>query len=458
MKLGLKIILFTLLFSQFNLVAQTKPAKIWATATFNKSEVQLGEPLIVTVTVYTSTWFTKPPVFEEIQIKGSLMVKLEQNGGATTATIGKKRYPAIQQRFVVYPNIIGRNTLPSFKVTAECPPEGGYKGVSRDVFSKERIFNVLSPPEGIDPKNYLASYNVSLKDYWNVDLNKVKAGDVLERRITINASGSLAATIPPPTIDSVDFGTVYLKSPILNNRQNQSSFSGTRTEIINYLLEKDGSFTIPEVKVSWYNLNSKSLEERTIEAIPIDIAFNKDLEFILSRQQELQSELEANKEEQPAKKEPFSFMGLNWWQLLLVILALVVIIRYLVRIIKKIRAKQKQHELEVLDSEEHYYKRLKKTVKQKDLNHFTKAFYSWYDRYRVGKLGPQGKALIKEGTDETLVSEIDETSRYFFANQTKDKDAKPRLNDILTYISKQRKQSEKKKKADNSLRTTQINP
>ena len=48
--------------------AQTKPASIWATARFNKEQVMVGEPLVVTVTVYTSTWFTQPPVFSEIRL------------------------------------------------------------------------------------------------------------------------------------------------------------------------------------------------------------------------------------------------------------------------------------------------------------------------------------------------------------------------------------------------------
>ena len=81
--------LYLLFFFSFSytVLAQKKPAKIWATASFNKNNVMVGEPLVVTITVYTSTWFTKPPVFEEIQIKGALLVRLEQRSGAKTVTI-----------------------------------------------------------------------------------------------------------------------------------------------------------------------------------------------------------------------------------------------------------------------------------------------------------------------------------------------------------------------------------
>ena len=69
----------------------------------------VGEPLVVTITVYTSTWFTSPPVFGEIQVPKALMARLEQRTGSLRKTIGKKTYPAIEQKFVVYPIQIGEN-------------------------------------------------------------------------------------------------------------------------------------------------------------------------------------------------------------------------------------------------------------------------------------------------------------------------------------------------------------
>ena len=56
------LLLINLLFAANS---QTKPAKIWASVHFNKKEVMVGEPLVVTMTVYTSTWFTNPPDFDE---------------------------------------------------------------------------------------------------------------------------------------------------------------------------------------------------------------------------------------------------------------------------------------------------------------------------------------------------------------------------------------------------------
>ena len=73
--------------------AQTNPANIWATVQFSKQQVVAGEPLVVTFTVYTSTWFTSPPQFDEIQVPEAIMVEYEQRSGALRRTVGKKSYP-----------------------------------------------------------------------------------------------------------------------------------------------------------------------------------------------------------------------------------------------------------------------------------------------------------------------------------------------------------------------------
>ena len=175
-------ILMVLLLVSSGILADVKPARTWATCAFNKSKVMVGEPMVLTVTVYTSTWFTQPPVFSEIQVKGALMVRLESRGGAKSVTIGNQSYPAIQQQYVVYPSLIGTNTLPAVEVQVETPPEGGYKGVQRTIYTKERTFEVTGPPEGVDTANWMTAFDLRVTDSWDRPLEGLKAGDIIERR------------------------------------------------------------------------------------------------------------------------------------------------------------------------------------------------------------------------------------------------------------------------------------
>ena len=383
-------------------MAQKKPASIWASARFNKKTVTAGEPLVVTVTVYTSTWFTQPPVFSEIQVSGALMVRLAQRSGAKTVTIGRKQYPAIEQRFVVYPNIAGKNTLPPLEVVTTCPPEGGYKGITRTVETKPAVFEVLPPPEGADSSRWLTAYNLSLSETWDKPLKDIKAGDVLERRIRIRAGGALAALIPPLDIEKGDFGSVYPQPPILANVQNSASFSGSRTEIVNYLFEKDGSFELPELQLSWYNLRSRQLETARLPAIQIEVAANPDIEFILSRQQELQAELAEALPTEEVAEEDFKFLGLNWWQTLLLFLGLAGLGTIGVKWWRRFRTRRQLEKQVFQDSEAHYFQLLTASIEKADSRETVRLLYHWYDRYRAENYGPELRSMTDAETAEEL--------------------------------------------------------
>lgn len=394
--------------------SQKKPASIWATARFNKKSVMVGEPLVVTITVYTSTWFTEPPVFSEIQVAGALMVRLEQRTGAKTVTIGNNRYPAIEQKFVVYPTKVGENLLPSFQVITTCPPEGDYKGRERTVRTKESLFTVLPPPEGVDTSQWLSAYNLRLSETWNRPLENLKAGDVLERRIRIRAGGTLAALIPPIEIDTVEFGSIYPKPPILGNIQNAASFTGSRTEILTYLIESDGSFIIPEVQVPWFNLRKKERETAVLQSISIEVAPNPDIEFILSRQKALQEELAKEAPAVVEEETPFEFLGLNWWQLILVVLAVIAVVLQLIRWAKKFSRNREKKLQAQLASEEHFFKLLIEALEKGESHAVIRQLYYWYDRFRVNKLGPEIGDFVDDSEDKSLLEllEKESESRY----------------------------------------------
>ena len=374
----------------------------------------VGEPLVVTISVYTSTWFTKPPVFEEIQIKGALLVRLEQRSGAKTVTIGRKQYPAIEQRFVIYPNAIGENTLPSFKVKTTSPPEGDYKGLERTVATKERKFMVQGPPEGMDTSKWLTAYDVTISETWDKPLNNITAGDVLERRISIRASGALAAAIPPLDLTNFEFGTIYPKTPLLGNFQNSASFTGSRTEITNYLIEKDGTFTIPETSISWFSLRTKQLESAKLAAIEIEVATNPDLAFILTRQKELQAELAKEEIPEILEEKPFEFFGLNWWQLLLSILATLSVFKLSYDKIRAIQFQNKKRNKEKLASEEHYFQLVGEACKKGETKSFLRQLMFWYDRFRTEKYKPEFSDFTMKSKDKVLSDKLDVINKYAY--------------------------------------------
>ena len=433
---------------------KTTPAKVWASVYFNKKQVMIGEPLVVTVTIYTNTWFTAPPDYGEIRVPRSLMVKLEQRGGATTKTIGKKKYPAIEQKFVIYPGQIGENIMPPIKIDIESPDEGDYKGRKRTIQSPERKFTVLPPPEGMDQDNWLTAYDVRITETWDQSLDNLKEGDVLQRRITINARGALAALIPPIEFSELDYASIYPQNPLLTNIQHTTSFSGRRVEIVTYLLEKEGTDSIPEISLSWFKPQTKELMTTNLPAKEITIARNPNLEFMLSMQDSLNALLAA---QAPAEEpEPFSFMGMNWWQLILVLVSILsffyLIIKGIFRLIRFSERKKKMAQ----ESEEHYLKILHKSSRANDKATFMKDLMFWYDRFRGEIYKPQFQDFIKRSEDEGLREESYALEKSIYSDNDEDKGGST-MKSLYRSIRKARKKTrQRKKKAKKTLQT--LNP
>lgn len=432
--------------------AQNRPANIWASVQFNRSSVAVGEPLLVTITVYTSTWFTAPPEFGEIQVPEAMMLDYQQRTGSLRKTIGNKSYPAIEKKFVVYPFRTGENSLPSLTIVCETPDEGDYKGKRRVIRSPERMFTVLPPAEGVAMENWLTAYQVNLTERWDKPMDQLKQGDVRTRQISITASGAVAALIPPLELNSGSFGNVYSRPASLSNVQNQFSFTGTRIEQWNYLMVEEGQHVIPGVELSWYDPASGWLKIDSIEEREVYISENPNLDFLLSMQDSLQTMLE--EDVYPEEKEAFAVLGLNWWQLTLLVLSVVALIIILFRTIRRIFATVRERKNISRETEQWYFSQLVKSASDTPET-FMRALVNWFDRYREGRYGPDLGSFVKASGDTGLRHHLTELERILYAGE----DAQSWNGIVLAdHIRRVRKRANGKTISPSRDKNTALNP
>ncbi len=85
-------ILFILLFP---FPATTLRAQCFAEVELNRKSVYVQQSFRVTITVYTSTWFTAPLEFGNLQIPNAFIVPFEKSVPGVF-TVGNKKYSGIQ--------------------------------------------------------------------------------------------------------------------------------------------------------------------------------------------------------------------------------------------------------------------------------------------------------------------------------------------------------------------------
>jgi hypothetical protein len=353
----------------------------WATVSLSKDEVTVGEPLMITITLYTSTWFTSAPQFGEIQVPGAIMVDFPQRTGSLRKKVGSRSYPAIEKKYLAYPMVAGENTFPPLRIVAETPPEGDYRGRRVVVRSPERVFTAVAP-EGIEQgQQVITAYDLRLTEEWNGSLKDLKQGDVLERSIQIRASGAIAALIPPLEPGEGSFGSVYNGSPSLSNAQGQNSFTGTRIEHWTYLLEAEGEFSLPAISLKWYHPGSGNVRTASLPERSFSVAANPEMDFLLSMQDSLQALLAEEGKEEPGKT---TFWGLAPWQAGILLVTGMAVLYLLVRLVIRIHKRIKIRKERSVNSEAIRFRQLEGISRQGDAATMMKALFRWYDSFRMG--------------------------------------------------------------------------
>lgn len=128
----------------------------------------------------------------------------------------------------------------------------------------------------------MVAKNVSVRETWNKDLQNLKVGDVVERKIVISAEGTLPSLILPIKIEEPENVSIYPAEAELQDKRNDKDIEGVRNEIYSYLLEKEGELIIPEQIIRWWNPVTKKTYQRTLQEQKLNIAPNPDMTLMES--------------------------------------------------------------------------------------------------------------------------------------------------------------------------------
>ena len=349
----------------------------FARVKLNRSSVYPEQPIKATITVYTATWFTSPIDFEDIQVDRAFVLPFKRTL-SSMRKVNNKQYASLEFYYLIYPFESGNYEFPSMTLSVETPPTGEYKGIKVSLNTKAVSFKVNQIPDDYTGDDWFVANNVQIQDRWNKPLNELKVGDVLERTVTISASGTLPNFIPELTFDENDFGSVYPKGATIEDTRDSKSANGKRTEKVVYLLEKEGTYTIPPVRVDWWNPYSNKVLYREVPSIDISIADNPDLGILRTLQDSLANDVRASQAAQDT--EPLRILGLKPWEagalLILVLLAL----RLLIPGFNRWAQNRMKHNEQRRLSEQYLFRKIGSTPASSGVN-LLNQINTWWDAF-----------------------------------------------------------------------------
>lgn len=261
------ILFFTLTGAAQNPVvrARLEPAK----------DILVGQPVRLFVSVYVPNYFTGTPDFPEFEIEGAILVLPQDRPQNSNTQIGGVSYAGITETYVIYPQQAGDFHLPSARITvpyAATPP----KGITAHVALPALSFHADVPAAARDLDYFLPTTNLTIQQKWSSPLKNLRAGDSIERTITVTATKMQAMLIPPLPIDAPTGVRVYPEEPsVQDQKTDRGDFVfGRRTQSVKYFISKAGDYTLPPIELKWWNLASNRLVTATLPAVHLTAASN----------------------------------------------------------------------------------------------------------------------------------------------------------------------------------------
>ncbi|MEN0035980.1 MAG: BatD family protein [Cellvibrio sp.] len=243
----------------------------------SKDTGYVQEQIIITLRLYTTTGLSGIDL-QPLQVKDALVVQLDEKQYQTK--INGRPGAVVETRYALFPQQSGELVIPSmlYQVALASGQRdiwdrfyGNRQNNILRLRTEEQRLNILPAPANVASGDWLPANNVSLSDHWSTSLDSLKIGEPITRSITIKADGLTAGQINPLHFDNIDGLTFYNDQAQNDDQKTANGVQGTRVETLAIVPTKAGHFTLPEVKVNWWDTKSNSVRTATLPAVNVTV-------------------------------------------------------------------------------------------------------------------------------------------------------------------------------------------
>ena len=384
---------------------------LFSDVNLNQGSVYVGQPVEVTVLVYTSTWFTRGVDPGNIKVNGAFTVYFRSV--SSSKQINGKTYAGVEMIFHVFPYDDEDILFPSLDIKVETPDEGGYKGVQREIKTKSREIIVKPVPPGTSQSEWLVASGMRVKESWSGDKTGVKVGDVLERSISREVEGTVSELIPPIHWDSLSGVSLYPARSEVNNHKSRTAISASRMDGIRYLFEKEGEVRIPEKVLTWWNPVEGKFYKRTLPGFTIDVLPNPDLGMLESVRDSLVVQTAAESETAD-DQSAITIWGVPLKWFIAGLTGFLVSLFLLANGIKRLRGIIRKRRELYRNSELFYFRNFKEVSKQQNPVKSLEALYRWIDQMDLKK--PTLQYFVATYGSASLHRELEQLEQHMNAD------------------------------------------
>ncbi len=245
-------------------------------------EATPNSPFLQSQVLYTLHLYRRVDIAQaqltDPELADAVVTKLDEDRNYTTQVKGVD-YSVTERHYAIFPQKSGTMTIKPLVLTAEVVTNtrGGFGGFfnstqTKRVVSKEITLDVKPIPASFAGSHWLAAEQVDVRQEWSADFEQMKVGEPITRTLTLQVKGATVSSLP-----ELGSGTVgaqlktYPDQPVLKEQKSRDGIVAFREEKIAIMPSKAGSYTLPAIKIPWFNTQTNKMEVAKIPETTITV-------------------------------------------------------------------------------------------------------------------------------------------------------------------------------------------
>lgn len=257
---------------------------------FLSGSLEQKQPYVQAATPLKLRLYTDQPLYQaSLDLAASNDVLVQQIGKDRQGneTRGGRDYRVIERDYLLFPQRSGRISLAGPLLQAQVAnaraadpfgnPFAGIMNATRPLRLRGDpiVLDVRSRPADVAGEDWLPAQRVDLEESWRPDEGAVHAGEPITRHLRLSALGLSAAQLPDlaarmPLPEGLK---AYPDQPRLATEVRDGNINGSREQDIALIASRPGRYTLPAMRLVWWDTTRNSprevvLSARTLEILP----------------------------------------------------------------------------------------------------------------------------------------------------------------------------------------------
>lgn len=261
--------------------AQLGDESIFLEATLDKQSAYVGEQVVYTLALYYRVNISNANL-DELAIDNADITSLEDK--SFQRQINGQTYQIVEKRYALHFREAGVHYIPGQTLSTILPQRSrsrfGFdpfvQGKEVRLAADEIAIRVQTPPvasagspdSSVD--EWLPAEQIEIEENWS-RLDQLTTGEPITRTLTLFAKGLIAESLP--ALPAFKHGSInsYPEKPELSNHEWHGGVAGTRKETVVYIPTQAGEFSLPAIKIRWWNTKLKQWEQAQLPSRTLSI-------------------------------------------------------------------------------------------------------------------------------------------------------------------------------------------